>query len=262
MRAMWRDFVIGRELALRLAVRDIRASYRQSILGVFWAFVLPLANSLVWIFLNGTGIVTIRETTIPYPAYVFSGTMLWAIFMESLQAPLQKTQENKSLLSKINFPRESLIVAGIYQTIFNAAIKALIVILALIFWGILPGWSILLFPLGLLSLILAGTTIGLFLTPVGTLYSDIGKGLPIVLQFFMYLTPVVYPIPKAGWHSLIIKYNPLTPLIMTARDWLIGTPADFIYSFIGVNIVLSVVFFIAWMIYRLAMPILIERMSA
>lgn len=260
---MWHDLLRSRELAWRLAVRDISAMYRQSILGILWAFILPLANTLTWIFLRNTGIVTVSDTTIPYPIYVFTGAMIWAIFLESIQAPLQKTTESKTMLSKINFPREAIILSAVYQSFFNTGIKILLLISGLLAMGYYDmNWTLLLFPLGVMSLIFVGTSIGLLLTPIGLLYSDIAKGLPLFLQFFMFLTPVVYPIPKSGWVADVIAFNPITPLIVTTRDWLTGQPPEFFNGFIWVNIVFILILFFVWMIYRAAMPILIERMSS
>jgi lipopolysaccharide transport system permease protein len=262
IRDMFRDLAAGRELAWRLAVRDIRAQYRQAFLGFLWVFILPLANTLTWIFLSSAGIVAVGETALPYPVYVFIGTMLWAIFMDALNAPLQQTNAAKSMLAKLNFPREALIVSGIYQTLFNAAIKVMLLIGALILLGITPDWSILLFPLGILSLVLVGTAIGLMLTPVGMLYTDIGRGLPLVMQFLMYVTPVVFPMPKEGIAATLFTLNPLSPLILTTRDWLTGLPPDYLGYFIAVNLLAFLMLLVVWIVYRLAMPILIERMSA
>ena len=259
---MFRDLLAGRELAWRLAVRDISAQYRQAFLGILWAFILPLANTVTWIFLNGTGVVAVGETTLPYPVYVFTGTMLWAIFMDALNAPLQQTSAAKSMLAKLNFPREALIVSGIYQTLFNAAIKIALLLAALLWFGVHPDWTLLLLPLGVLSLILVGTAIGLLLTPVGLLYTDIGRGLPLVMQFLMYVTPVVFPMPKEGWAATLFSLNPLTPLIVTTRDWLTAEPAEFVGPFLFVNAVTLLLLLAVWVVYRLAMPILIERMSA
>lgn len=259
---MFRDLRRGRELAWRLAVRDISAQYRQAALGLLWAFILPLANTLIWIFLNGTGIVTVGATELPYPVYVFTGTILWAIFMDALNAPLQQTMAARPMLVKINFPREALIVSGIYQTLFNAGIKIVLLLIALVLFGVYPGWSLLLFPLSILSLVLAGTAVGLLLTPVGMLYTDIGKALPLLMQFFMYLTPVVFPIPTSGWAATIFELNPVTPLILTSRDWLTGYPADYLVGFLWVNAVVLLLLTVVWIVYRLAMPIIIERMSA
>lgn len=263
LRAMWGDILHSRGLAWRLAVRDISALYRQSVLGILWAFILPLANTLTWLFLRNSGIVSVHETDIPYPVYVFTGTMLWAIVTESLLAPLQKTQTSRSMLTKINFPREAIIFSGILQTGFNSLIKIILILIGMVGLGYYAvDWTILLFPLGIVSLMIAGTAIGLLLTPIGLLYTDVSKGLTIAMQFLMYATPVVFPIPKAGWVSTVISYNPLTPLIMTTRDWLTGNPVEFLDGFLLVNATFMIVFFVAWVLYRAAMPFLIERMSS
>jgi lipopolysaccharide transport system permease protein len=243
-------------------VRDISAQYRQAFLGFLWAFILPLANTLAWIFLNSTGIIKVADTTMPYPAYVFTGTMLWAIFMDALNAPLAQVNAARGMLAKLNFPREALVVSGIYQVLFNASIKIVMLLGALIFLGITPGWSLLLFPLGILSLVLVGTTFGLLVTPVGMLYTDVGRALPLLMQFLMYVTPVVFPIPKTGWAATLFTLNPLTPIILTTRDWLTGFAPGYLGFFLLVNIAVVVLLLVVWVVYRLAMPILIERMSA
>ena len=261
-REMFSDLWRGRELAWRLAVRDISAQYRQAFLGILWAFILPLANTITWLFLSGTGIVSVKETALPYPVYVFSGSMLWAILMDAVNAPLQQTTAARTMLAKLNFPREALVISGIYQTLFNAGIKVALLLAVLPFLDIIPGWHLLLFPLALISMVLVGTAIGLLLTPVGVLYTDIGKGLPLLMQFLMYLTPVVFPIPKAGIAATIYAINPLTPLILTARNWFTGFPAKNLSDFLLVNILALILLAAVWIVFRIAMPILIERMSS
>lgn len=261
LRDMFRDLSSGRELAIRLAVRDIKAQYRQAFLGILWAFILPLANTVTWVFLSKAGIVSVAETGLPYPVYVFTGTMLWAIFMDALNAPMQQVNNARSMLSKLNFPREALIVSGIYQTLFNATIKVVLILAALLLMGIQPGWSLLLLPLGVLSLVLVGTTLGMLITPVGLLYGDIGRAMPLLMQFFMYVTPVVFPMPKDGWAATLFNLNPLTPLILTSRDWLTGQDPAMWSHFLAVNAIAAILLLVVWAVYRLAMPILIERMG-
>lgn len=261
-REMFRDLKNSRELAWRLAVRDIKALYRQSFLGYFWAFLLPVINTATWLFLQGTGIVQVAETSLPYPVYVFVGTMLWQIFTEAVQSPLQQVGESKSILSKLNFPRESLILAGIYKSLFNATIKVGVLLVAILLLGVYPDASILLFPLGVLSILLVGNTIGLFLGPIGVLYTDIGKAIPVITQFTMYITPVVFAIPAAGLTAKIFEYNFLTPLIMNSRAWLTGSETEFVGYFLIVNAAALVLLMVSWIIYRITMPILIERMNA
>ncbi len=261
-REMFHDLLAARELSWRLAVRDLSAQYRQAFFGFAWALILPLANTAAWIFLSSSGVVSVGQTSLPYPVYVFVGTMLWAVFMDAVNAPLQGVTASKTMLAKINFPREAIVVSGIYQTLFNAGIKVGLLLAALLFLGINPGWNLLLFPFGLLSLVLAGTFVGLLITPVGVLYTDIGKAVPLLMQFLMYLTPVVFAMPREGIAATLFTLNPLTPLIMTARDWLTGGSPEFLGYFLAVNAVSALLLLAVWAVYRLAMPILIERMSA
>ena len=259
---MFADLAASRELSWRLAVRDICAHYRQAFLGILLAFILPLANTLTWIFLNSTGIVAVRETALPYTVYVFTGTMLWAILMDAMNAPLQQINAARGMLSKLNFPREALIVSGIYKVIFNATIKIILLLGTLFIMGIYPGWSLLLFPLGVLSLVLIGTSIGLLILPVGILYTDIGRALPVLMQFMMYVTPVVFPMPKEGWTANLFRINPFTPIILTTRNWLTNFTPEYLDYFVLVNVIAILLFLFVLVIYRLSMPILIERMSS
>jgi len=262
VKGMFADLLKSRDLAWQLTIRDIKAQYRQSFLGILWAFIMPLATTVTWIFLNTSGIVKLAPTGIPYPLYVFSGTLLWSIFMESLQSPLKLSNAAKSTLSKINFPREAIIISGVYQSLFNGIIKISLIIATFLIFGIYPGWNLLLFPFAFLSLVIAGTTIGLLITPIGLLYTDIGRAIPLTMQFVMYITPVVFPIPKDGWAKLLFTFNPLTQLIVVCRDWLSGTATLYLSGFLIVTTILLFILFLAWAIYRLVMPIIIERMSA
>lgn len=262
VRDMFRDLAASRELAWRLAMRDISAQYRQALFGFLWALLLPLGHTAVWVALGLSGILAVGVTDVPYPVFVLTGTMLWAIFMESVTAPLIVVSASRDMLAKINFPREALILSGICQVVFNALIKIAVLFAAMLFLGVSPGWSALLAGVGVASLILVGTSIGLLLTPVGLLYSDVGKGLPFLMQFLMYLTPVVYPLPATGGLRDLLVLNPLTPLIDTTRAWLVGGDTQWLSSFLLMNGVAALMLLGVWIIYRLAMPIIIERMSS
>jgi lipopolysaccharide transport system permease protein len=260
IKEMYRDLIESRELAWRLTVRDLSAQYRQTLLGFLWAIIIPLANTLVWVFLSKSGVIKVSDTSIPYPVYVFTGTMIWSILIEALNAPLQMTEASKSMLAKINFPREALLIAGIYKTMVNGVIKIALLLLSLVLIGIYPDWNVLFFPIAFMSLILVGTVIGLILAPIGLLYTDVGKAIPLLAQFLMYLSPVVFAMPKEGIYATLFQVNPLTSLILTSRAWLTGMTPEFIGSFLIVNLIAIVLLFIFWAVLRLAMPMLIERM--
>ena len=172
------------------------------------------------------------------------------------------TNGAKSILSKINFPKEALIVAGVYKLFFNSSIKVLLLIIFIFFFGIGFHWSLLLFPLVILGGVLFGTTLGLFITPLGMLYKDIGRLIGFALGFLMYVTPVVYPIPKSGIMKILMELNPFTPIILTARDLAVGMPPTHLTYFLIVIACCIPLFFIALLFYRISIPILVERMSA
>jgi len=182
--------------------------------------------------------------------------------MDALNSPMAQVRGARSLLTKLNFPREALLVAGIYKQLFHTSIKIALLLGALVVVGIKPGWSLLLFPLGVVSLILVGTAIGVLVTPLGMLYNDVGRVVPMAMGFLMYLTPVIFPIPKDGWVAALYKLNPFTPLIDTSRGWLTGTAPEMLGYYVGVNVVAAGVLLVVWAAWRLSMPIIIERMNA
>jgi lipopolysaccharide transport system permease protein len=259
---MFFDLKRSHDLAWRLSLRDISAQYRQSKLGILWAFIMPLATTVTWIFLNMTGIISVKSTDIPYPIYVFTGTLIWSIFTESLHAPLAQTNAAKSILSKINFPREAIILSAFYQLLFNSGIKMFLLVIAVIIMGFSAGWMLLLFPFTILVLILSGISIGLLLTPVGMLYNDVGRAISLGMQFVMYISPVIFPIPASGWVRIPFIYNPITPLIMISRQCLTGYSGNYLSGYFIITICMMIMLFFSWMVYRITMPVIIERMSS
>ncbi|MBW1795618.1 MAG: ABC transporter permease [Deltaproteobacteria bacterium] len=262
LHSMWRDLKTSRELAWRLFVRDISAKYRQSILGVFWAFLPPIVAGLVFIILQSKKVVNFGETDIPYPVFVLVGTTLWQLFTESLNAPLSAVIQAKPMLAKINFPREALIVSAFYQILFSLLIKSVIIVGIFLVFRVQVTFGLLLAPLAILMLILMGISLGLLLTPLGTLFTDIQSSLMMGTQFLFFVTPVVYPPPQTFPYSLITTLNPVSPILMGARDLLTKGVITNIGPFLVVSCLTLVALFAAWIIYRVALPIIIERMSA
>jgi lipopolysaccharide transport system permease protein len=260
-RAMFRDLVASRELAWRLFVRDTSAQYRQSIFGYVWAFIPPLMASLPFIFLNSQGVVAFKGTTIPYAAYAMIGTIIWQVFVDALNSPLKTVTTAKVMLAKINFPREAIILSGLGQVLFGFLIRLVLLTGVFLWFHITPPITALLFPLGILALILLGTMIGVFLTPFGLLYSDVQLTIPIFTMFLMFLTPVVYPPPTHGIAALVVKWNPLAPLIVVARNWLTtGDTSQTGTFFVIFGVALGLLFF-SWLVYRLALPHVIARIG-
>ncbi|PTX44091.1 lipopolysaccharide transport system permease protein [Christiangramia gaetbulicola] len=253
------DIWKSRFLSRQLAERDIKAQYRQSYLGIVWAFVAPLMTGAIWIFLNLSGTIQVSETGIPYPVYAFSGTLIWSILTESINTPATSTKGARGLISKINFPKEALVVSGIYKLLFNSFLKIVMLIAFVFLFGVGFHWSLVFLPLAILAALLMGTTIGLFITPLSMLYSDVSRIISMGLGFLMYITPVVYSIPDSGIMRTLMLANPFTPLIVTTRDLLIGTNPEFIGYFSIALLICIPLLFIGMVFYRISIPIIVER---
>ncbi|MGD1921145.1 MAG: ABC transporter permease [Pleurocapsa sp.] len=259
---MQRDLLASRELAWRLLVRDISAKYRQSFLGFFWAIIPAVVTAAGFTMAKNNGIVNIGTTDLPYPAYVMFSMTLWQTFIEALNAPMQGVATGKAMLARINFPREAIILSKLGEVFFNFGIK-LILIVALFIWFKMPVTaSIILAPVALIHLIALGTFIGLILAPMGALYQDISRAVALLTGFWLFITPVVYPIPTSGLFGAIVKFNPVTPLLVTTRELattgIVSDPTAFwiasIFSLVGL--------FVAWIIYRVSIPYVVERISS
>ena len=259
---MWYDLCSSRELAWRLVVRDISALYRQSLLGLLWAFLPPIVTALIFIILHQQEVFTVRETSIPYPAFVLVGTVLWQVFVDSINAPLRSVIAAKPMLAKIKFPYEALILSAMGQVLFNLGFKLVILAVVFIVFRIPITWGLALSPFAILMLILLGIFIGLLLTPIGVLYTDISSGLAIVTNLWFFATPVVYPPPQSFPFSLLATLNPVSPLLTGTRDLATTGTLENAGAFAVVSVLTIVGLSFAWILYRLSLPILIERMSA
>ena len=257
-----KDIWDSRFLSRQLAERDIKAQYRQSYLGIIWAFITPLATAGVWVFLNFSGTIKLTDTGVPYPVYAFSGTLLWSMLLEAINSPTRSTNSARGLLSKINFPKEALIIAGIYKLLFNSLVKIILLLFFIFLFGIGFHWTLFLLPVGILGMLIFGTMVGLVITPMGMLYKDIGKISSFGMSFLMYVTPVVYAIPKDGVMKTLMELNPLTPLILTTRNFITGAPLEYISYYLILMLICIPLFFISLLIYRISIPVIVERMSA
>ena len=262
LKATATDLFRSHFLAKQLATRDITSQYRQSYLGIIWAFITPISSAFVWIFLNATGTINLSDTGVPYPVFVFSGTLIWSIITESINSPASNTNAARGMMTKINFPKEALVLSGIYKLLFNSAIKIGLLIALIFGFGIGFHWSLLLFPIAIVAAILFGTTIGLFITPISLIYNDISKIFSMGLSLLMYVTPVVYAIPKEGIMKTIMELNPFTALILTARDLALGTFPDYLSYFCWIFALSATLFFIGLLFYRISIPIIVERLSS
>lgn len=262
IKSMARNFPQARALAWRMLLRDTRAMYRQSLLGYVWLILPPVATVLVWVLLNSSSLVNIDAGEVPYPLFVITGTVLWTAFNASVMAMQEIMGSARSMLSKINFPHEALIMTAFGKALMNSVIPVLLLIPALMLYGINPGVGWLLFPVGFFVILLLGCATGLVFVPIGALYGDVGRGIQLALRFGFFVTPVIYAMPDGGLTRTLLLWNPVTAPLVSSRSWLIGGEGVFAWETALVCLVSVIVLLMATIMFKVVMPHLIERLNA
>lgn len=257
----FREFGSSRELIWILFLRDLRAQYRQSLMGYVWLFVPPLVTSFVWFFLNNQKIIQV-ETEVPYPVFVLIGTTIWSSFIPLIQKPLAGFIEGKPVFMKLKVPPEAFIASAVMRAVFELLIRISILIPVLFLFKVSIPSTAWIFPLALLSIILLGTALGLILVPVGSLYGDVGNAVGAFIGVLMYSAPVVYPIPEGdGLLGTIMKWNPLTPGIALSRDVITTGSTVWVLPALIYSAVSVLVIFLSILLIRITLPHLVARMG-
>jgi len=262
LRSMGTDLVAGRELAWRLFVRDTAAQYRQSALGYFWVILPPLATSAIFILLNSANVIVSKDLGMSYPVYVITGTVFFGLFSDGMAAPLKTVAASKPLLIKVRFPREALLLTAWAQTLLSFVIRVglLAVCLVLLRAHIAPTAPLAIIPAA--GLMLFGIMVGVLLVPLGALYQDITLGIVLLTSALMLVTPVAFAPPSSGALATIMHYNPLSPLVLCARDLVVTGDTSNLPATLAIMGVCLVLFVIGWVLFRLAVPIIVERLGS
>jgi len=259
---MWQDLLAARELAWRLMVRDISAQYRQALLGIAWAFIPPIATAIGFTLAKDANVFTVGETAIPYPAYVMFNMTLWQTFADAATGPVQAVMQAKPMLARVNFPREAIVLAKLGEVGFNFLIKLILIIGLFLYFRVPLSWTVILAPVALLHLILLGTLVGVLLAPIGVLYQDVFKGLNMIMGFWLFLTPVIYPVPTQGVFGALVAWNPVTPLLVTIRELATTGGLTNALGFWVVSLCTFVGLLLTWVGFRIAMPYVVERVTS
>ncbi len=252
----------GHYLGKRLFIRDIKAQFRSSFLGLFWAFIPSFITAGLWIFLNSSNVISVTNTGMPFPVFAITGTFFWQVITQGINQTMGTINSGKSLLAKLNFPRESLLVQTFYQLLYNIGVLLVVTCIVLVAIGWHPNASLVFLPFVIIDLLLFGISLGLIFLSVFTLVADFSRFIGIGLQLFMYISAVVIPFPKVkGFFGFILRLNPFAYLIVFARDIMVGLPLENTPIFILISVIGIILFCIGLLAYKITMPYIIERMG-
>ena len=224
------ELVRAPELLLVFTWRQIGVQYKQAVLGIGWALISPLVSTLVFTFIFGK-LAAIPSEGLPYPLFVLSGLITWQYFARAIAAGSGSIVTNSHIITKVYFPRMILPLSAVLAGLVDYAVNLVVLLLLMVFYGRAPGVELLLLPVFLLLATMIGFALSLWLSALNALYRDIGFMIPLALQTWMFLTPVIYPagLVPGGW-SWLLQINPMTVVVQGAR-WAVlpgATPPDLI----------------------------------
>lgn len=217
-----------RDLILLFVKRDLKNSYKQTILGPLWIVINPFLSTFVFTVIFGI-IANISTDGMPQFLFYMSGNILWSFFSNCLNRSSSTFLGNARMFGKVYFPRLVMPIAGIlYNSVTFIVQFTMYFILVLIYMfagaNVQPNLLALLMPLLLLQTALFGTAIGLIITSITTKYRDLNILVSFGVSLWMYLTPVVYPISQVPEKLRLLLYlNPVAPIIETFRYAFLGS---------------------------------------
>ncbi len=228
-----------RDLIKLLIRRDVVSQYKQTVLGPLYFMLTPIIGTMINMLIFGK-IAKLSTDGVPQFLFYFSGNLFWTYFVNCLGAGKSVFQSNAHLFSKVYFPRLCVPVSQNISALFKLTIQFVIFIIFYIYFftkgsQIKPSYGIILIPILLFQCSLLGLGTGLLMSSFTTQYRDLNFVYEFIARFWMYISPVVYPlsvIPEK-WHY-IMSFNPMVGIIETARQLIFGySSLDFIYIING-----------------------------
>ena len=232
-----------RELLLFLTWRDILIRYKQAVLGVAWAVLQPFLTMVVFtlVFNKLLGVQS-PSADIPYPVFSFAGLLPWQFFSGALSRSGVSLVGNSNLLTKVYFPRLVIPLSAVLAGLPDLAISFVALLVLMGAYGIAPTWHILIVPLFVIVALASALAVSLWLSALDVLYRDVQYVIPFVIQLWMFVSPVIYPITDipAGPLRLLYALNPMTGVIGGFRWALLGQSLPSEYLWIPVAVIVPV----------------------
>lgn len=188
-RLYWSDLWRYRELLIFLAWRDVSVHYKQTIIGVLWAVVRPLATMAVFVVVFSK-LAKLPSEGMPYPLLVLAGMLPWQLFAGSLGEASNSLIANGNLISKIYFPRLIVPLSSLAVSLVDFLVTGPILLGMIVWYGSPLTWRLLTLPLLVLTALLAALGPGLLLCALNVRYRDVRYVVPFILQFGLYISPV------------------------------------------------------------------------
>jgi lipopolysaccharide transport system permease protein len=243
----WRELWAYRELLWVLTARDIKVRYKQTVLGAAWAILRPFTTMVIFSVVFGQ-LARMPSDGLPYPVFVYAALLPWTFFATAITTSAQSLVGSSHLVSKVYFPRLIIPLASAGAGLVDLLISTGILLLMMLWYGVGWSWNLLAAPLLLLAVVFAALGIGTLLSALTVAYRDFTHITPFLVQIWMYVTPVVFPVSLVPerWKWLLYL-NPMTGLVEGFRSAFLGKPFDL--HGLAVSLAVAVALFAAGVAY-------------
>jgi lipopolysaccharide transport system permease protein len=200
-----------------LALRDLQLRDRQTLLGIAWAMIQPLAGMLIFALIFGR-LAHRPSDDVPYTSFALTGLTIWTSISTGVTAAATSLVDNRDLITKVWFPRLLAPTAAVLAATVDLLIALVLLVPVFAIDGVVPPLQVLTLPVWILGAILLATGVGLWLSAANVLYRDVRYGLTFLLQLWLYISPVAYSssLVHGGWRY-IYNLNPAAGLIDGVR---------------------------------------------
>lgn len=234
-----REIWAHRELLYFLVWRDLKVRYKQTILGASWVILQPLLMTLVFAVFLGK-IARVPSGSVPYVLFLYSGLLPWTFFSNAVSSSSHSLIASAHMITKVYFPRSIVPAAALLVRLSDFLIASVTLIILMLYYGQPFTWAILIAPLLMLHLTLLALGLGLWFSALNVKYRDIGTALPVLLQLWMFASPIIYPsslVPQQ-W-KWAYDLNPLVGIIEGFRASILGLGFNWRSLMISVAITLT-----------------------
>ena len=222
--AYWPDLFRSWALILRLAKKEILIRHRQTVIGMGWVLARPLLTMIALVLIFGK-LANLSSEGVPYPVFVFAALVPWQLAMTALNAVSMSVIGNANLIGKVYFPRLIIPLSSMGPSLLDFAISAVLFAIIAGWYGVGVGIQILLCPVFIVLTVALVLGVGLWFAACSARYRDVSQGLPFVIQFGMYISPVGY-----GTHLVPDAYKPIYML-----NPMVGMLDGFRWTVLGID---------------------------
>jgi lipopolysaccharide transport system permease protein len=215
-----------RELLLFLTLRDVKVRYKQTVLGLGWVVLLPLLTAIVFTVFLGN-VARVDSGGVPYPLFVYSALLPWTFFASAVTSGAGSVVGSAHLVTKVYFPRVIVPAAAIGARLVDFAISFLVLVGMMLVYQVAPTRSLLMVPVLVVLVSVLSFALGLMLAAVNVRWRDVGMAVPVLLQLWMFASPVVYSasMVPAKWRMLY-NLNPVVGIVGNFRVAVAGGAFD------------------------------------